>query len=91
MSDQLVNTPSVKYKLQADPYLSNPNPSGDDSWSVWDLMIETYRILGERGEEMIVRLITAEVEGDLKKHLQRYVVPLTVPSTIRNDVDEGGS
>jgi hypothetical protein len=77
MSDQLINTPSVRYKLQADPYLSNPNPnpSEGDSWSVWDLMIETYMILGLRGEEMIVRLITAEVEGDLKKHLQRYVSP----------------
>jgi len=75
MSDQLINTPSVKYKLQADPYLSNPspNPTEEDSWSVWDRMIETYEILGQRGEEMIVRLITAEVEGDLTKHLQRYV------------------
>lgn len=75
MSDQLVNTPSVRYKLQSDPLLSNPtpNPSEDESWSVWDLMIENYRMLSERGEEMIVRLITAEVEGDLKKHLQRYV------------------
>ena len=78
MSDQLINTPSVKYKLQADAYLSNPNPSGEDSWSVWDRMIETFMILGLRGEEMIVRLITAEVEGDLKKHLQRYVIPLTI-------------
>lgn len=74
MSDQLLNTPSVRYKLQSDPFLSNPL-AGDDSWSVWDLMIEKYRILGERGEEMIVRLITAEVEGDLKRHLQRYVPP----------------
>jgi len=87
MSDQLINTPSVKYKLQADPYLSNPspNPSEEDSWSVWDRMIETYEILSQRGEEMIVRLITAEVEGDLKKHLQRYVVPPTVLAMTRND------
>jgi hypothetical protein len=78
MSDQLINTPSVKYKLQADPYLSNPHPglSGEDSWSVWDRMIETFDLLGDRGEQMIVRLITAEVEGDLKKHLQRYVLLL---------------
>jgi hypothetical protein len=75
MSDQLINTPSVKYKLQADPYLSNHHPglSGEDSWSIWDRMIETFDLLGDRGEQMIVRLITAEVEGDLKKHLQRYV------------------
>jgi hypothetical protein len=50
------------------------NESGGE-WSVWDLMIQRYRALMERGEEMIVRLITAEVEADLKKHLQRYVSP----------------
>jgi hypothetical protein len=79
MSDQLQNTPSVRYKLQADPSLSNPSSSSEESWSVWDLMIERYRLLGERGEEMIVRLITAEVELDLKKHLQRYALRPAVP------------
>jgi hypothetical protein len=48
--------------------------------SVWDLLIERYEVLCARGEEMIVRLITAEVEQDLKKHLQRCVLfRLTVP------------
>lgn len=74
MSDQLQNTPAIRWKLQADPLLHNPDPSSGAEWSVWDLMIERYTTLGERGEEMIVRLITAEVETDLKKHLQRYVL-----------------
>lgn len=74
MSDQLQNTPAIRWKLQADPLLHNPDPSSGAEWSVWDLMIERYMTLGERGEEMIVRLITAEVEMDLKKHLQRYIL-----------------
>jgi len=72
MSDQLQNTPSVRYRLQADPLLSNPG--SNEEWSVWDSVIRRYDYLGSRGEEMIVRLITAEVELDLKKHLQRFVL-----------------
>ena len=72
MSDQLQNTPSVRYRLQADPLLSNP--SSNEEWSVWDSVIRRYGYLGSRGEEMVVRLITAEVELDLKKHLQRFVL-----------------
>jgi hypothetical protein len=52
-------------------------------------MIEKYRALGERGEEMIVRLITAEVEGDLKKHLQRYVFFSTLHVRKQTSNEEG--
>lgn len=40
--------------------------------SVWDIASEKYTALVQRAEEMIVRLISVEVENDLKKHLQRY-------------------
>jgi hypothetical protein len=83
LSDELESTPSVRWRIQSEPLLQNPlpgAPAGDaagGAMSVWDLLVGRYEALCARGEEMIVRLITAEVEADLKKHLQRYVpVPL---------------
>jgi len=39
--------------------------------SVWDPMMEKYASLKSRAEDMMVRLISAEVETDLKQHLTR--------------------
>ncbi|TXT04871.1 hypothetical protein VHUM_03954 [Vanrija humicola] len=46
--------------------------AGDDAApSVWDPTAQRYTDLRARAEDMMVRLITSEVEADLKQHLTR--------------------
>ncbi|KAL1405306.1 hypothetical protein Q8F55_008933 [Vanrija albida] len=46
--------------------------AGDDAApSVWDPTLQRYADLRARAEDMMVRLITSEVESDLKQHLTR--------------------
>ncbi|WVR05282.1 hypothetical protein IAU60_002294 [Kwoniella sp. DSM 27419] len=39
--------------------------------SVFEVLLQRYDTLGSRAEDMIVRIVTAEVESDLKLHLTR--------------------
>lgn len=74
----------MRWRIQAEPLLQNPTPSSDSgaaSDSVWDLVSDNYETLIERAEEMMVRLISVEVENDLKKHLQRYA-PFDIRSCV---------
>ena len=50
----------------------------EEGVSVFDVMIEEYEALCERSEDMMVRLVTSEVEQELREHLKRLVrlVPL---------------
>lgn len=45
--------------------------SSDIAPSVWDPTMEKYASLRSRAEDMMVRLISSEVEHDLKQHLTR--------------------
>lgn len=72
MSDELAKSPSIRWRLQSEPLLHNPTPESEGGgMSVWDIVSEKYTSLVHRAEEMIVRLVSVEVENDLKKHLQR--------------------
>lgn len=72
MSDHSSSTPSIRWRIQSEPLLHNPSSDPDSGdMSVWDLVLDRYAALIERAEDMMVRLVTVEVENDLKKHLQR--------------------
>lgn len=58
-------------EMAADMAALTPGANTASPPSVWDPTIERYSSLRARAEDMIVRLITSEVEGDLKNHLQR--------------------
>jgi hypothetical protein len=49
----------------------NEGDEGDEGVSVFDVLIERYEAVCERSEDMIVRLVTSEVEQELKEHLKR--------------------
>jgi hypothetical protein len=59
--------------IQGDQLLPVSITSDGGNGSVFDVVIERYAALCQRSEDMIVRLVTVEVENDLKQHLQRYV------------------
>ena len=72
MSDELAKSPTIRWRLQSEPLLHNPGPESENGgMSVWDLVSRKYTELGHRAEEMMVKLVSVEVENDLKKHLQR--------------------
>jgi hypothetical protein len=65
----------TRWKIQ-DPLLPSGIKEGgkdDVDVSVFDVLIEKYEAVCERSEDMIVRLVTSEVEQELKEHLKRYV------------------
>jgi hypothetical protein len=58
--------------------------------SVWDPAMAQYASLSARAEDMIVRLISSEVETDLKQHLSRrwdLGSESDEPSAVSNDAD----
>ncbi|WWD15898.1 hypothetical protein CI109_100322 [Kwoniella shandongensis] len=77
MSSDLKAATSLKYKFASDPLLpqaikfSSPVGDADTTVSLFDVLIDRYDILCNRTEEMVVRLVTVEVENDLKLHLTR--------------------
>lgn len=94
MSEELRTTPSMRWKIQSEPLLHNPPSENDEKatlTSVWDLILGKYTTLADRAEDMVVRLITAEVESDLKKHLQRYVPPRSLACAGADDVTGDGT
>ena len=58
--------------MQNDPNLSFVLQSADGA-SVFDKIIAQFSILCGRAQDMMVRLVTVEVEAHLKEHLKRYV------------------
>lgn len=66
----------VRWKIQ-DPLIptgiKDLGGENGDEVSVFDVLIEKYEAVCERSEDMIVRLVTSEVESELKEHLKRYV------------------
>lgn len=85
----------MRWKIQSEPLLHNPPSDADAanavSMSVWDLALERYTSLADRAEDMMVRLITAEVEADLKKHLQRYVAPCVLQASHAHSLPGDGT
>lgn len=79
LSNDLRNSTALKWKIQSDPLVpqSIKAPTATDtlyqSASVFDVLIGQYEQLSRRAEDMIVKLVTIEVENELKQHLTRFV------------------
>ncbi|OXM81277.1 hypothetical protein C364_01141 [Cryptococcus neoformans Bt63] len=77
LSNDLQNSTALKWKIQSDPLVpqSIKAPTAADtsyqSASVFDVLIGQYEQLSRRAEDMIVKLVTVEVENELKQHLTR--------------------
>ncbi|XAO24018.1 hypothetical protein I312_102808 [Cryptococcus bacillisporus CA1280] len=77
LSNDLQNSTALKWKIQSDPLVpqSIKAPTATDtsyqSASVFDVLIGQYEQLSRRAEDMIVKLVTVEVENELKQHLTR--------------------
>ncbi|ODO11585.1 hypothetical protein I350_00367 [Cryptococcus amylolentus CBS 6273] len=78
LSSDLQKSTALKWKVQSDPLipqaLKTPAiPASDDhvSGSIFEVIIDRYSQLSSRAEDMIVKLVTVEVENDLKQHLTR--------------------
>ncbi|EIW69690.1 hypothetical protein M231_06298 [Tremella mesenterica] len=74
-----IQTSSMRWKLQSEPLLPSSLLALSDpsQVSVFDVIIDQYQSLHSRAEDMIVRLVTMEVENDLKEHLKRRWDPPT--------------
>jgi hypothetical protein len=81
LSADLANASNLRWKIQGDQLLPTSIRSDGGDGSVFDVVIERYAALCQRSEDMIVRLVTVEVENDLKQHLQRYVTVNTIRVT----------
>ncbi|WVQ81558.1 hypothetical protein IAT38_003682 [Cryptococcus sp. DSM 104549] len=79
MSNDLQHATSLKWKVQADPLIPQGlkvstlgvSAQNDTDVSVFDVIIGHFDLLCSRAEDMIMRLVTVEVENDLKQHLTR--------------------
>ncbi|KAK8869829.1 hypothetical protein IAR55_000397 [Kwoniella newhampshirensis] len=77
MSSDLKNATQLKWKFASDPLLpqalkfTSPVGDADVTVSLFDVLIDRYDLLCSRTEDMIFRLVTVEVENDLKLHLTR--------------------
>ncbi|WVQ98696.1 hypothetical protein IAU59_005827 [Kwoniella sp. CBS 9459] len=78
LSTDLGSASSIKWKYAHEPLLpatikgtltTSDTPSA--LASVFDILVERYDMLTSRAEDMIVRLVTVEVENELKQHLTR--------------------
>jgi hypothetical protein len=77
MASQLREASHLRWKLQGDTLLPATFRStlshGDLSTStVFDVIFERYQTLIARTEDMLVRHVVSEVEGELKQHLTRW-------------------
>lgn len=74
ISAQLRDSDEVRWRIQ-DPLIPQGiregSGPGEGEISVFDVLIEKYEAVCERSEDMIVRLVTNEVEQELKEHLKR--------------------
>ncbi|WVQ71643.1 hypothetical protein IAR50_001183 [Cryptococcus sp. DSM 104548] len=79
LSSDLQKSTALKWKVQPDPLipqaLKTPAiPASDDqpvSGSIFEIITDRYSQLSARAQDMIVKLVTVEVENDLKQHLTR--------------------
>ncbi|ORY33806.1 TIP-1 family-domain-containing protein [Naematelia encephala] len=78
MSQELSEAPQLRWRLASDTLLPTSLRTGTTasdnvsvSVSVFDVLVDRYSSLSARAEDMIVRLVTVEVENDLKPHLTR--------------------
>ncbi|AAW41871.2 hypothetical protein CNBB3130 [Cryptococcus deneoformans B-3501A] len=77
LSNDLHNSTALKWKIQSDPLVpqSIKAPTAADTSyqtaSIFDVLIGQYEQLSRRAEDMIVKLVTVEVENELKQHLTR--------------------
>lgn len=84
LSNDLQNSTALKWKIQSDPLVpqSIKAPTATDtsyqSGSVFDVLIGQYEQLSRRAEDMIVKLVTVEVENELKQHLTRFVHQVSI-------------
>jgi hypothetical protein len=71
MSAELRSATHLRWNLKGDPLIPAAIIGGSEEGSVFDVVIERYTALCQRAEDMLVRLVTVEVENDLKQHLTR--------------------
>lgn len=71
ISTEVQNTPSTRWKLQGDPLVPAALHTAGSPASIFDVLVKRFEALATRAEEMVVRLISVEVENDLREHLKR--------------------
>lgn len=71
ISLEIQNTPSIRWRLQGEPLISTALHTAESAASIFDVLIERFKALTSRAEDMTVRLISVEVENDLREHMKR--------------------
>lgn len=71
MADELRETSAIAHDDPLLPAGLQHHHREDEAVSVFDIMLERYEALVSRSEDMIVRLVTNEVESELREHLKR--------------------